>query len=179
MMIWWLRPLMADAHSLYDLGVEIQLTLGQADRGRADCTANLQCQMTCTAACASTTEQRSWGCMVSLQLMRSLDRRIAGGVRRRWCNPVKANIIINGARNRRCKDTLAGKMPQCTTCGMYHRRRGRSDRQCRVTGGCHHSPRNLLRIKHLLAASGRYSAGGAALALIIHCWAPISMMSPR
>ena len=40
----------ADAHSLYDLGVEIQLTLGQADRGRADCTANLQCQMTCTAA---------------------------------------------------------------------------------------------------------------------------------
>ena len=98
----------ADAHSLYDLGVEIQLTLGQADRGRADCTANLQCQMTCTAAHNLYNRAALVGLHGVAQLIDAFDRRIAGGVKTDGVIRA-ADIIINGTRNADARNTLAGK----------------------------------------------------------------------
>ena len=103
----------ADTHFLYDLGVEIQLTLGQADCGRADCTANLQCQMTCTAAHNLYNRAALVGLHGVAQLIDALDRGIAGGVKTDGVIRA-ADIIINGTRNADARNSLAGKR-LCTT----------------------------------------------------------------
>ena len=148
----------ADAHSLYDLGVEIQLTLGQADRGRADCTANLQCQMTCTAAHNLYNRAALVGLHGIAQLIDALDRSIAGGVKTDGVIRA-ADIIINGTRNADARNSLAGKRlctAECTVAAAADQAVN-----TKVAAGVSRLLQTFLG-QHLLAACGVQH--GAALA---------------
>ena len=120
-MIWCVAALdAADAHLFYDVNVEIQLTLGQADRSCADSAADLEREMTRAAA----HDLNDRAALVRLhgvaQLVDALDRSVGTQYRSRWCSRCRRYRCRSCPARRRTERPCA-KAP--VRRGTYRRRR--------------------------------------------------------
>ena len=98
----------ADAHLLDNVRIKVQFALGQADRSRADCTADVQRQMPRTAAHNLNYRAALVRLHGIAQLIDALDCRVASGVKTDGIVRA-ANIVINRARHADAVHTLAGQ----------------------------------------------------------------------
>ena len=98
----------ANTHFLNDINVKIQFTFGQANRRCTDCAADLQCQMTGTAAHDLNHRAALMRLHGIAQLVDALDRGVACGIK--TDRVIRAhNVIVNRAGHADAGHTLVGQ----------------------------------------------------------------------